>query len=55
MQVMIVFHRSFHYLTKWMLALNRMSLARGDRAYNSLAIQASRSLPRNQDQIHLQE
>lgn len=28
----------YHYLTKWMLALNRMSLATGNAKYNRMAI-----------------
>lgn len=31
----------YHYLTKWMVALNRMSLAKGDPKYNKWAIQVS--------------
>lgn len=33
----------FHYVTKWMFALNRMSVAKGDRKYNNLAIQLAES------------
>jgi len=33
----------FHYVTKWMFALNRMSIAKGDRKYNSLAVQLAES------------
>jgi len=34
----------FHYLTKWMVALNRMSLAKGDPKYNHWAIQMAESI-----------
>jgi len=34
----------FHYLTKWMLALNRMSLARNDRHYNDWAIELAEAI-----------
>jgi hypothetical protein len=33
----------FHYLTKWMFALNRMSIARGDQKYNTWAIQLAQT------------
>jgi len=34
----------FHYLTKWMFALNRMSIARGISRYNDWAIQMAKSV-----------
>jgi len=34
----------FHYLTKWMFALNRMSIATNDYNYNRLAIQLAASI-----------
>jgi len=34
----------FHYLTKWMFALNRMSLARGSEMYNNWAIQLAKGI-----------
>jgi hypothetical protein len=34
----------FHYLTKWMYALNRMSLAKNNPKYNNLAIQLAKSV-----------
>jgi hypothetical protein len=33
-----------HYLTLWMFALNRLSIAAGEREYNDLAIQLARSI-----------
>lgn len=33
-----------HYLTLWMFALNRMSIAKGDKRYNDLAIQLARAI-----------
>lgn len=33
-----------HYLTLWMFALNRLSVAAGERDYNDLAIQLARSI-----------
>ncbi|KAF1325804.1 hypothetical protein FI667_g8845, partial [Globisporangium splendens] len=37
----------FHYLTKWMFALNRMSIARGDPKYNAWAIQLAQAAHRS--------
>ncbi|MCO5587738.1 hypothetical protein L7F22_041690 [Adiantum nelumboides] len=34
----------FHYLTKWMFALNRMSIARGNEHYNDLAIELAKAV-----------
>jgi len=34
----------FHYLTKWALALNRMSIARDSQRYNDLAIQLIKAI-----------
>lgn len=34
----------FHYLTKWMFALNRMSIARKDPKYNDLAIELAEAV-----------
>lgn len=34
----------FHYLTKWMFALNRMSIARSNEYYNDLAIDLAKSV-----------
>ena len=34
----------FHYLTKWMFALNRMSIARKNIKYNQQAIQLAKSI-----------
>ncbi|KAH7365559.1 hypothetical protein KP509_18G034900 [Ceratopteris richardii] len=34
----------FHYLTKWMFALNRMSIARGNERYNDLAIELAKAV-----------
>ncbi|EPQ52292.1 hypothetical protein GLOTRDRAFT_47697 [Gloeophyllum trabeum ATCC 11539] len=34
----------FHYLTVWMFALNRMSVASGERRYNELAVQLARAV-----------
>jgi hypothetical protein len=34
----------FHYLTKWMFALNRMSVATGDVKYNSWAVELAKSV-----------
>jgi len=34
----------FHYLTKWMFALNRMSVARNDPKYNNLAIELAEAV-----------
>lgn len=36
-----------HYLTKWMVALNRMGVARGDSRYNDLAIQLAKGVHRH--------
>lgn len=33
----------FHYVTKWMFALNRMSIAKQESRYNDLAIQLAES------------
>jgi hypothetical protein len=33
-----------HYLTLWMFALNRMSLASGDRRYNDSAIALAKAI-----------
>lgn len=34
----------FHYLTKWMFALNRMSLVRGEARFNKMAIELVKSV-----------
>jgi len=34
----------FHYLTKWMFALNRMSIIKGDQKYNNWAISLAKSV-----------
>jgi len=34
----------FHYLTKWMFALNRMSIARNDLKYNNWAVQLIKAI-----------
>eukprot|EP00250_Pteridium_aquilinum_P013006 c21074_g1_i1 orf=99-1172(+) len=34
----------FHYLTKWMFALNRMSIARSNEHYNDLAIELAKAV-----------
>lgn len=34
----------FHYLTKWMFALNRMSIARGNEYYNDHAIELAKAV-----------
>jgi len=34
----------FHYLTKWMFALNRMSLARKDPKYNNMAVELAEAV-----------
>jgi hypothetical protein len=34
----------FHYLTKWMFALNRMSIAKKDTRYNDWAIELAQAV-----------
>ncbi len=34
----------FHYLTKWMFALNKMSIAKDDRIYNDWAVELAESI-----------